>query len=661
MKKFTFVLSAIVLFSALGAGSALASTVTRSFDNATPNPGSPLVVSITIDVLPPDTFYIIDEVFPAGWVISNPGDGDTAQAGHIKWSLLSGAVSAVKQYTITVPASALGAAVFSGEFGFDSDLVPVAILGATSVTIPGVPTTITVTPAAVTVGTGNTRSLSAAVLDQAGNTITPVLTWASANTAIAAVDSAGLVTGVLAGGPVNITASAGAVSGSSAVTVQDPVLTSMSVAPAAPSIVAGGTRQLTASGLDQFGSNMAVSPVWTSSDSLIATVDASGLVAGVAAGPAVITATVGAVTATANVTVLAPVLTTINISMTPALPAIIKTGTTRTFAAATLDQIGNPITAVVTWTSSNALVGTIDAAGVFTALAAGNTTITAASGLVNATMPLTIEVPVLTTIAVTPAPTTVLINATQQFTAAPLDQFGDPIAAVVTWTSSNPLLGSIDANGLLTGLIAGDITITAASGAISGTSLVSISQFNAVLNLTTPNEWVAFSAPQGMATVGITAADVDAILAFDSATQQFVQITDSASPELLNPLNAFLVKPNKATAFNFTRANIAAPTPVVKGLNQGWNLIGTNNLGVVTNELASIQVITADNTGIGMTAFHAPQTFNIRKSIFSDWGASGNQDLNAVPLSGLPALSMSPYDGYWVNFRGSMDYSKIIQ
>ncbi len=49
----------------------------------------------------------------------------------------------------------------------------------------------------------------------------PSCVWSSANTALATVSSSGLATGVAAGGPVSITATSGAISGTASVTVSD--------------------------------------------------------------------------------------------------------------------------------------------------------------------------------------------------------------------------------------------------------------------------------------------------------------------------------------------------------------------------------------------------------------------------------------------------------
>lgn len=86
-----------------------------------------------------------------------------------------------------------------------------------------------------------------------------------------------------------------------------------------------------------------------------------------------------------------PVLTTITVS--PANASVVA-GSNQTFTAYPKDQYGNPFTATVTWTSSNTTVGTVDGTGLFTAVAAGVTTITAANGSVSGTATATVTSPV---------------------------------------------------------------------------------------------------------------------------------------------------------------------------------------------------------------------------------------------------------------------------
>ena len=82
-------------------------------------------------------------------------------------------------------------------------------------------------------------------------------------------------------------------------------VTSVAVAPTNANIAVGSTRQLTASVSPTTASNQSVT--WTSSDATIATVDSKGLVTGVKAGNATITATTadGGKTATSTITVTA--------------------------------------------------------------------------------------------------------------------------------------------------------------------------------------------------------------------------------------------------------------------------------------------------------------------------------------------------------------------
>ncbi len=256
--------------------------------------------------------------------------------------------------------------------------------------------------------------------------------------------------------------------------VQTPVLATISVIPSTKSVIEGATSNFTADTRDQFGAPIDTVVTWSSSNSTVGTIDAAGVFTAKVAGTAVITAANGGVSGTATVTVVsaAPVLTTITVA--PAF-TLAPVGGTRNFTAATLDQFRNPITATVTWSSSNSTVGTIDAAGVFTAKVEGTSTITAASGTVSGTATVTVIIPALTTITVTPEFVSVVVGGTQTFTAKTLDDFGNPIVATVTWNSSNTTVGTVNAaTGVFTANAEGVTTITAASGGVSGTATVTV-------------------------------------------------------------------------------------------------------------------------------------------------------------------------------------------
>ena len=86
-----------------------------------------------------------------------------------------------------------------------------------------------------------------------------------------------------------------------------PVLTTLTVALAEPSIQVGRTTIASVAGRDQFGATMAVSaPTWSAAPSTVATIGSSGVATGVSPGQATITGTVGSLSAAATLSVTPP-------------------------------------------------------------------------------------------------------------------------------------------------------------------------------------------------------------------------------------------------------------------------------------------------------------------------------------------------------------------
>src|SRR5207244_1744860 len=175
---------------------------------------------------------------------------------------------------------------------------------------------------------------------------------ASSNTGVATVNSSGLVTGVAAGS-ATITATSEGVNGTSALTVTNVPVASVTVSPAAPSVPAGQTGPLAATPEDAGGAALTGRVVtWASSATGVATVSGSGLVTGGAAGSATITATSEGQSGTAGVTVsIVPVA---SVTVTPAT-ASISTGQTVQLTGTPKDASGTALTGpVVTWAASKA-------------------------------------------------------------------------------------------------------------------------------------------------------------------------------------------------------------------------------------------------------------------------------------------------------------------
>src|SRR6266516_428178 len=136
-----------------------------------------------------------------------------------------------------------------------------------------------------------------------------VVTWASSAAEVATVDINGMVTGVVAG-TSTITAASEGKSGAAVVTVGSVSIVPVSavtVSPATASVPVGQTVLLTATPKNANGNGLSGRVVtWASNAPAVATVDANGMVTGVAVGPATITATSEGKSGTAAITVTAP-------------------------------------------------------------------------------------------------------------------------------------------------------------------------------------------------------------------------------------------------------------------------------------------------------------------------------------------------------------------
>ncbi len=151
----------------------------------------------------------------------------------------------------------------------------------------------------------------------------------------------------------------------------------------------GATAQLNAEVRDQDGQPMSGATVtWASSSAGVATVSAAGLVTAVGNGSASITASVGAVSGSAAVTVAQEASEVVVSPVADTVPV----GDTVRLAAEVLDANGHAVgdDASLIWSSSDPSVATVDESGLVSGVAQGMTTITAASSDLQATVEITV-------------------------------------------------------------------------------------------------------------------------------------------------------------------------------------------------------------------------------------------------------------------------------
>lgn len=192
-----------------------------------------------------------------------------------------------------------------------------------------------------------------------------------------------------------------------------PTLSSVTVSSTGSAVVVGMTLQFKAEGKYSDGSikDMTSSVTWSSSDTNIATVSASGLVTGVAAGNATIKATSGTMSNQSALTVNKPAITAIALSSSA---TTIPLGASQQLVAnATFENnTTGPVTEGVTWTSSDTNVFAVDNTGLATAKASSGTAdiVATAGGKTSPAMTLAAAAAAPKSIMIYPAAPSIAIN-----------------------------------------------------------------------------------------------------------------------------------------------------------------------------------------------------------------------------------------------------------
>lgn len=321
---------------------------------------------------------------------------------------------------------------------------------------------------------GQVLVLSATPRDGSGNALADrdAATWSSNATSVATVSNAGVVTAV---GPGNatITALIEGRTGTAQISVSIPVNT-VTVTPPNANISVGGVQQYTATLRDINGNILTRTTTWSSSNNAVATVNANGLVTGVAQGQAVITATSEGRSGTAiiNVTVVV-----VSVLVTPN-PGSAQVGGTLQMNSSPRDGSGNPLAGrgAPTWATANAGIATVNQNGLVTGVAVGVVVISATIEGVLGTATVNVTAVAVASVLVTPNPGSVQTGSTLQMNSTPRDAGMNPLTGrgAPLWASGNTALATVSQNGLVTGVAAGAVTITANIEGVVGSATVNV-------------------------------------------------------------------------------------------------------------------------------------------------------------------------------------------
>ena len=230
--------------------------------------------------------------------------------------------------------------------------------------------------------------------------------------------------------------------------------------------------------------------VWTSGNTAIATVTA-GTVTGVSAGNTIITATTfdrSDISTIARITVNPPG-TSIPVTGVKLNNSSYTIHPSNTYQLIATVSPTNATNQAVTW-RSNSPYATVSPTGLVTGVSVGTASITVvtADGRFSAAATFNITWPV-TSISLSNSNLSVFVGQTQQLTATVLPA----IAAnkLVNWSSSNPSVATVSANGLVSGISNGLATITATTVDMGFSASASITVTTPVQSVTLNSASVA--------------------------------------------------------------------------------------------------------------------------------------------------------------------------
>jgi hypothetical protein len=165
-----------------------------------------------------------------------------------------------------------------------------------------------------------------------------------------------------------------------------------------------------------------------------------------------------------------------SVSVSPASSTLLI-GATAQLSATTRDANNNTLTGrVVTWTSANAGVASVNSGGLVRAVSAGTTQITVSSEGKSAVATITVSAPApvpVATVTVSPTAPSLQVGATVQLSATMRDASNNVLTGrVVTWSTANAGIASIGSNGIAIAVGAGTIQVTATSEGKTGSATI---------------------------------------------------------------------------------------------------------------------------------------------------------------------------------------------
>lgn len=304
-------------------------------------------------------------------------DGNTYDlSSQATWSSSGGTVALIDSTGLATGESA-GSTTITATVQGRSGL----LTGSTTLTVSSAPlTSISIAPGNQTVLPGTSVPMTATgQFSDNSQIVLAGVTWYTSDAHSAVVSSTGVVHAEHAASqPVSVCAELNGIHGCTSLTIASLPVDSLQFHNAPSTIVAGTNLPFTLTGVlsDHSTVDLTNAARWQTSDYQKAFIDSFGVVTGVAAGSATITASYAGQSATAQLAVTDAVVQ--NLAVTPAAPGITLGSVLSFTAMATFsDGSSQDVTSLVQWSSSDPKVACVNGYGVASSVSQGQTTITA--------------------------------------------------------------------------------------------------------------------------------------------------------------------------------------------------------------------------------------------------------------------------------------------
>lgn len=247
--------------------------------------------------------------------------------------------------------------------------------------------------------------------------------------------------------------------------------------PSTPTFVAGTTQQFSAAGFysDGVWRDITSLVTWSVYDPRIAQISSTGLLTSYAPGTNYVYASING---GYNYTffVISPAeLTSITVAPPDAQLIVGQLGQYAVTGHYT-DGSAHGLTDQVVWSTSDAGIATVNTTGVVTAVAPGTATITATRGVFTSSATLTVMPQAVVSAALVFSNPQVVVGRTFQLQAIGTLNDGSTrdVTGQAVWASSAPAIATVSATGLITGVSAGQATMTGTLGGIVVTTQVTV-------------------------------------------------------------------------------------------------------------------------------------------------------------------------------------------